>query len=150
MKKAVDSGKGLVISEKIRHFTDLKVWRMSHQLFLDALKDVKNFPKAEGGWIVSDQLIRCLGSIGANIAEGFNSRTTKQYISYLDIARNSSSEAENWYYKIRDTGWLDKDVANQRIKICIEIHKMLQRMITNLEKRIKSSGKKAVVSGEWH
>jgi four helix bundle protein len=73
--------------------------------------------------------------VRANIAEDFNSRTTRQYVSYLDIARNSSSEAENWYYKIRDAKWLNKTVANQRIKTCIEIHKMLQRMITNLEKR---------------
>ncbi|MCK4235293.1 four helix bundle protein [candidate division WOR-3 bacterium] len=57
-------------------------------------------------------------------------------VNYLDIARNSSSEAENWYYKIRDAKWLDKDVANQRIKICIEIHRMLQKMITNLEKKV--------------
>ena len=120
---------------EIKHFTDLRVWRMAHQLFLDALKDVEKFPKSAAGRIVADQLIRALGLVGANIAEGFNSRTTKQYVSYLDIARNSSSEAENWYYKIRDAKWLGEDIGNQRIKICIEIHKMLQRMITNLEKR---------------
>lgn len=128
-----------MVSEKIRHFTDLKVWRMAHQLFLDALRDVENFPKSVSGRIVTDQIIRSLGSISANISEGFSSRTTKQYISYLDIARNSSSEAENWYYKVRDAKWMDKDVVNQRIKICIEIHKMLQRMVTNLEKRSKKA-----------
>jgi len=123
------------MDDGIKHFTDLKVWRMAHQLFLDALKDAEKFPKSAAGKIVTNQLIRALGSVGANIAEGFNSRTTRQYVSYLDIARNSSSEAENWYYKIRDAKWLSEDMANQKIKICIEIHKMLQRMITNLEKR---------------
>ena len=124
------------MSGKIKHFTDLKVWRMAHQLFLDALKDVEKFPRSRASAIVADQLIRSLGSVGANIAEGFNSRTTKQYVSYLDIAKNSSSEAENWYYKIRDAKWLDKDIANHRIRTCIEIHKMLQKMIANLEKKL--------------
>lgn len=56
-------------------------------MFLDALKDVEKFPKSAAGRIVAAQLIRALGSVGANIAEGFNSRTTRQYVSYLDIAR---------------------------------------------------------------
>ena len=130
------------MGEEIKHFTDLRVWRMAHQLFLNLLKDVEKFPKSVASRIVTDQLIRALGSVGANIAEGFNSRTTRQYVSYLDIARNSSSEAENWYYKIRDAKLLGEDIANQRVKKCIEIHKMLQRMITNLEKRDKkNSGK---------
>lgn len=132
------------MDNKIKHFTDLKVWRMAHQLFLDALKDVENFPKSDAGRIVSNQLIRAIGSMSANIAEGFNSRTTRQYISYLDISRNSSSELENWYYKVRDTKWLDKDMANKRIGTCIEIHKMLQRIITTLEERNKT----AVISGQ--
>lgn len=130
------------MGKEVKHFTDLKVWRVAHQLFLDALKDVEKLPKSIAGRVVTGQLIRALGSICANIAEGFNSRTTRLYVNYLDIARNSSSEAENWYYKIRDAKWLNEEMANQRIKTCIEIQKMLQRMITNLEQR-----KKAVHSG---
>ncbi|MCK4353020.1 four helix bundle protein [candidate division WOR-3 bacterium] len=102
------------MEKKIQYFTDLIAWKVSHQLFLDALKDIKHFPKSIEGRILAAQLIRAIGSIGANIAEGFNSRTTKQYINYLDISRNSSSEAENWYYKVRDAHWLERSIANQR------------------------------------
>ena len=123
------------MSNKVRHFTDLIVWQRSHHLFLDALKDVRLFSSTIEGRIVTDQIIRSLGSIGANIAEGFNSKTTKKYVSYLDIARNSSSESENWYYKIRDAGWLQKEIANPRINTCIEISKMLQSLISRLERK---------------
>ena len=125
------------VKEKITHFTELKVWQSSHKLFLTALEDIKHFPKDIAGRVVADQLIRSLGSIGANISEGFNSRTTRQYISYTDIARNSSSEAENWYYKIRDANWLDMNLSNFRIKTCNELCKMLLSMIAHLEKRVK-------------
>jgi len=122
---------------KITHFTQLKVWQMSHELFLKALEDVKHFPQTIAGRVVADQLIRSLGSIGANTAEGFNSRTTKQYISYADIARNSAAEAENWYYKIRDARWLENSLADKRIKVCNELCRIFHSMIAHLEQRLK-------------
>jgi len=136
----VESATGKVHSEmkdKITHFTQLKVWQMSHTLFLSALEDIKHFPKDIGGRVVADQLIRSLGSIGANTAEGFNSNTTKQYISYLNIARNSSAEAENWYYKKHDANWLNKNLAEERIKVCNNLCKMFYSMINHLERRIR-------------
>jgi four helix bundle protein len=97
------------MSERVKHFTDLTVWEKSHQLFLDALKDIEKLPNSQAVRIVTDQLIRSLGSVSANIAEGFNARSLKQYLYYLDVGRNSSSEAENWYYKIRmRSGWMKK------------------------------------------
>ena len=69
------------MAEQVKHFTDLKVWRKAHELFLGVLKDVEKFPRIRGAGVVADQIIRSVGSIGANIAEGFNSRTRKQNIS---------------------------------------------------------------------
>ncbi len=104
--------------EKIKHFTNLEVWQMSHRLFIEALEDIKRIPNTIGAKIVADQLLRSIGSISANIAEGFNSKTTKKYLSYLDISLNSSAEAENRFYKIRGVNWLDKNIINQRVETC--------------------------------
>ena len=123
--------------EKIKHFTDLDVWQMSHRLFIESLEDVKKFPNSIGARIVADQLLRSIGSISANIAEGFNSKTTRKYLSYLDISLNSSAEAENWYYKVRDANWLDKNIINQRVETCTIICRMLNAMINSLEKKLK-------------
>jgi four helix bundle protein len=123
--------------EKIKHFTDLDVWQMSHHLFIEALEDIKKIPNTIGTKIVADQLLRSIGSISANIAEGFNSKTTKKYLSYLDISLNSSAEAENWYYKVRDGNWLDKNIVNQRVETCTIICRMLNAMINSLEKKLK-------------
>ena len=117
---------------KIKHFTDLEVWRRSHRLFLDLLEDIKRFSKNEVTRIIVNQMVRSVGSISANISEGFNSKSTKQYLNYLDIAKRTTGESENWYYKVRDAGLLENDIAEKRVAECIEISKMLQGLMNSL------------------
>jgi four helix bundle protein len=83
-----------MLGKEVRPFKDLMVWQRSHQLFLDVVRDMESFKKDVALKIIMDQIIRSLGSISSNIAEGFNSRTTKQYLSFLDIARRSAAESE--------------------------------------------------------
>jgi hypothetical protein len=66
--------------KKIKHFTDLIGWQKAHQLFLNALKAIKHFPKTRAGTIVSDQIMRSIGSISAKTAEGFNARSIKKNV----------------------------------------------------------------------
>ena len=118
---------------KVSHFTDLEVWRRSHQLFLDLLVDLENLPNTRPAAVVTDQVIRSIGSIGANIAEGFN-RSQKKYLSSLDIAVGEASEAENWLYKARDAHFIDRDTAAVRIRESIEIQKMLHGLMASISK----------------
>ncbi len=120
----------------VKHFTDLKVWQKAHQLFLDLLQDIEHFPRTAAGRVLEDELLRSVGSISANIAEGFNARSGKEYIHYLDIARRTTAESENWYYKVRDAGFLEVGVVETRVSQCVEISKMLQSMINKLDKRV--------------
>lgn len=94
--------------QQIRHFTDLEVWRKSHTLFLVVMKCVEGFPRQKSADVIAHQILRSCGSIGANIAEGFN-RTKKQFLNYLEIAKGSCYETENWMYKACDGGFLQKD-----------------------------------------
>ncbi len=118
---------------KISHFTDLMVWQKSHRLFLDLFNDVELFPQKRGAMILTDQVLRSCGSISANLAEGFN-RSTRKYLNCLDIALGETNETENWLYKVRDTGLLDRTVADVRIKQGQEIGRMLNGLIRSLEK----------------
>ena len=116
---------------KVTHFTDLEVWRRSHQLFLDVLCDFEHLPNTRAVAIVMDQVIRSIGSIGANIAEGFN-RSQRKYLSSLDIAGGEASETENWLYKARDAHFMDREVAVVRIRESIEIQKMINGLIRSI------------------
>ena len=81
--------------KEIKHFKDLIVWQRGHQLFLDMVRDIENFPRNAVSREIIGQLVRSIGAISSNIAEGFNAMTTRQYISFLDISRRSSAESEN-------------------------------------------------------
>ncbi|MGO8747649.1 MAG: four helix bundle protein [Thermoguttaceae bacterium] len=123
----------LTPSPKVRHFTDLEVWRRSHRLFLDVLADLENLPRTRAASALTDQVVRSLGSIGANIAEGFN-RSQRKYLSSLDIALGEAAEAENWLYKVRDANFLDPHTAATRIRESIEIQKMLNGLSRAISK----------------
>ena len=89
---------------KIRHFAQLPSNRVT--------------------WVIADQLLRSAGSISANIAEGFNAPTTKEYLRYLDTAKRSAHESENWLYKPRDLRLLN-GVIPERLSLCDEVVRML-------------------------
>jgi four helix bundle protein len=70
---------------KVRRFTDLEVWRKSHDLFLHLLLDLDPLPNTRIAAALTDQTIRALGSVGANLAEGFN-RSKAKYLNCIDIS----------------------------------------------------------------
>ncbi len=82
-------------------------------------------------WIIADQLLRSTGSISANIAEGFNAPTTREYLRYLDTAKRSAHESENWLYKLRDLHLLNGS-AQHHLDSCAEIARMLNGLSRSL------------------
>lgn len=120
--------------QKVNHFTDLEVWRRSHQLFLDLLLDMERLPQRRAVDILVDQTVRSLGSVGANIAEGFN-RSQAKFLNSLDIALGEADETENWLYKFRDAKFLDQAKPNTHIRECIELEKMLGALTCSIRAR---------------
>ena|SRR6476620_9571628 len=67
-----------------------------------------------------DQFLRAVGSISANLAEGYSRRTGVERARYYDYARATAREAKDWYFKGRTA--LGEDVVEQR-------HAVLERII---------------------
>lgn len=123
-----------------KHFTNLEVWRRAHKLFVDVLADFEAASKQRrwGIDILGRQVVRSVGSIGANIAEGFNAGSTREYVRYLDIARRSAAESENWYYKIRDAAFVPPETCKLRLREIIEIQKMTRGLQRSLRRNAKT------------
>ncbi|MCK4375006.1 MAG: four helix bundle protein, partial [Candidatus Brocadiae bacterium] len=102
----------------------------------------EGFPSSKAALILSEQIVRSLGSVGANIAEGFN-RSQKRFVNSLDIALGEANEAENWLYKARDAGFIAEDAVRARLKTIIEIEKML----TSLKRSIAAKGERVQEEG---
>jgi four helix bundle protein len=118
----------------VQYFTELLVWQKAHRLFLDLVNDVATLPKTTVARILTDQILRSSSSISANIAEGFASLTTKEYIHYLGISRKSASETENHLYQFRDVSLFPSTVVETRLQQIIEINRMLMGLIKSLRK----------------
>jgi len=119
--------------KRVQRFTDLDVWRKSHELLLRFLHDLESLPKTRVANILTDQAVRSLGSVGANIAEGFN-RSTAKYLNCLDIALGEANETENWLYKLRDSKLIARDKANGHIAETIEVQKMITALRSSISR----------------
>ncbi len=119
--------------KKVQRFTDLEVWRKAHEVFLRLLTDLESIPNTRVAQILTDQSVRSIGSVGANIAEGFN-RSKAKYLNCLDIALGEANEAENWLYKLRDSKLLARETANSRVAETIEIQKMLSALYRSISR----------------
>jgi four helix bundle protein len=119
---------------KVEHFTDLEVWRKAHSLFVDIYAAIEKPSDRPGSKVLLNQIIRSSGSIGANISEGCLATSTREYVRYLNIAKRTTAETENWLYKLRDVGLMDRKHCGGFVMRCIEIQKMLSGLAKALKR----------------
>jgi four helix bundle protein len=76
---------------------------------------------------LTDQLYRSVGSVSANIAEGYSRSGGKDRAHFYEYALGSAREARDWYYKARHA--LGEDVVAQRIHLLTQVIRLLLTMI---------------------
>ncbi len=72
---------------------------------------------------LADQLYRAVGSIGANIAEGYSRRSGKDRARFYEYALGSARESRHWYYSARRI--LPDKVVEHRLQVIAEISRLL-------------------------
>ncbi|MCE5228731.1 four helix bundle protein [bacterium] len=77
----------------IQDYRDLEVWQKSIELACSIQEYSKNFPRGEMFGLTS-QIRRAAVSIAANIAEGCERNSTKEFIQFLGFARGSAAELD--------------------------------------------------------
>lgn len=123
-----------MIEAKIKNFTDLKVWQLSHGLAIDIYKACDVFPSHEN-YGLSSQMRRSSVSIGSNIAEGFGRKSEKEKIQFYSVARGSASELQNQVLLARDINYIGKNEAEK----FLDVPENLQKALNGLIKSIKAS-----------
>ncbi|MCX6033005.1 MAG: four helix bundle protein [Chloroflexi bacterium] len=76
---------------------------------------------------LSDQLYRAIGSVGANIAEGYGHQSSKDQARFYEYALGSTREARGWYHMGRHV--LSPEVADHRIRLLTSITRLLLTII---------------------
>ncbi len=82
---------------------------------------------------MADQLYRALGSISANIAEGYSRSTGKDRARFFEYSLGSARESREWYHKGHHV--LGDAVADHRLQLLTEIIRLLTVTIPDQRER---------------
>jgi four helix bundle protein len=93
---------------KIGCFEDLFIWQKG----IEFAKEIYLITEKKGlknDFGLKNQMRDASISIPTNIAEGFERRSRKEYLNFLNIAKGSSGEMRSLLYVAFEIGYLDKD-----------------------------------------
>ena len=121
------------VRKKIDCFEDLFTWQKSIEL----VKEIYLITEKKGlktNYGLKDQLRRAVVSIPTNIAEGFERRSSKEYLNFLNIAKGSSGEVRSLLYVALEVGYIEK-IEHQHLR---EKAKFISSAIANQMKAINN------------
>jgi four helix bundle protein len=83
---------------------------------------------------LADQLTRALGSIAANIAEGYSRGTGKDRAHFYEYALGSARESRTWFFLARHA--LREEIVAHRMRLLGQIIRLLLTMIPEQRGRV--------------
>lgn len=116
----------------IQKFTDLEVWKNSHELTIFVYKITKNFPKEEIFGITS-QIRRASVSIESNIAEGFSRFHFKDRLNFYYQSRGSASEVQTQLLIVKDLKYISLEDFNKAFGFTQKVLIILSGLIKSTE-----------------
>lgn len=84
---------------------------------------------------LTNQLLRCGTSVGANVHEAQYAQGTKDFISKFEIALKECNESEYWLELLLETNSLTESEFKDCQKKCIELRRMLVSTVTTLKSK---------------
>lgn len=86
-------------------------------------------------YILSEQLLRCGTSIGANIEEAIGGQSSKDFYAKLIISYKEARETHYWIRLLKDINYIPEDEAESLLKDVDE----LLRIIGSIQKTLRST-----------
>lgn len=103
------------------------------RLTVRVLRFATQLRKDKNLWAVADQLVRCTGSIGANVVEARGSSSTRDYTRFFEIALKSANETKYWLVVIREYSMEMQVEANTLLEEVDQIGKILGSSVLTLK-----------------
>lgn len=94
--------------KRIETFEDLIIWQKAVELAKEVYL-ITEREKLRTDFGLRSQIRNSAVSISSNIAEGFERRTRREYLNFLNIAKASAGELRSQLYVAREVGYLNDD-----------------------------------------
>lgn len=117
----------------MKSYKELQVWQKAIELVVDTYQATDKYPRNEGYGLTA-QTRRCVVSIPANIAEGYNRGHRSEYIQFLLISFASGAELETLLLVAKKISYLSQEDFDRLSQKLEEIMKMLNRLISSLKR----------------
>ncbi len=125
-----------------RGFHQLLAWQKAHNLALAAFRLSESF-RPRHAWLAS-QLARAALSIPANIAEGYNRGSLKEYIQFLTISRGSLAEVEYYLLFACDAELVNAESVEDISARLDEAGRLLLSLLRSLEQKNGSAARRMI------
>ncbi|XOU94465.1 MAG: four helix bundle protein [Candidatus Kerfeldbacteria bacterium] len=118
---------------KFKNYKDLDIWQKAFNMSLMVFNLCKKIPFNSVNKVLVNQIVRSVTSIAGNIAEGSGGATRKDFINYLQNARKSALETDNWLEFIFSTN----KVTSASKKMLKEKSQEIIKILTTIIKKSK-------------
>ncbi|UQB69742.1 four helix bundle protein [Epilithonimonas zeae] len=109
--------------------SDSIVGRKSFEFAVKIVNFYKKFSVEKREFILSKQLLRSGTSVGANIREGINAQSKRDFIHKLSIAQKECDETIYWIDLLFETNYIQKEDFDDLKNDATEILKILKSII---------------------
>jgi four helix bundle protein len=122
------------VKQKVERFEDRFIWQKAVEFAKDIYL-ITEKPGLKNDFGLKNQMRNAAVSISSNIAEGFERRSRKEYLNFLNIAKGSAGEIQSQLFVAFEIGCIEKE----ELEILREKAKFLSGSITNHSKSISAS-----------
>jgi len=125
----------------IKRFEDLEVWSIA-RIITKKIYRITGNDQFKRDLSFQNQVRRCAVSIMANVAEGFERDTNREFIHFLYISKGSAGELRNHLYIALDNGYIDSSEFESLEAELLTISKSLSGFIKYLKNNGSTSRQK--------
>lgn len=117
---------------KIERFEDIKAWQEARVLVKMVYAVVDSDRHFGSDYKFREQIQGAAVSIMSNIAEGFSRRTTKEFVQFLFIAKESVAEVQSQLYVALDQSYISEEKFDELYSKSDEVARLLSGFIRYL------------------
>lgn len=118
-------------SVAIEKFEDIKAWQAGRDL-TKAVYEMSSTGQFGRDYGLRDQIQRASVSVMANIAEGYDSLSNKEFVRFLGYALRSATEVQSHLYVALDQAYASQDQFNAIYQQAIEVKSLLHGFLCYL------------------
>lgn len=122
----------------VKNYKDLIAWQKAMDIVEFVYNATNNFPNEEK-YVLTSQIRRSAISIPSNIAEGSSRSSTKEFIRFLDIAKDSLKELETQMLIAERLKLIDKNEIKNLLEKTEEVGRIMYYLKISLLKKLEAA-----------